>query len=276
MSRAGVGSSVVRVGRVDSTQAIAFALAADGAADGTVVLADSQSAGRGRRGRVWLDEPGASLLVSVVLRPRLEPVRLPLLSLAVAVAVAEALTQVTGVSARLKWPNDVLVGGRKIAGILLESRLGPAPVVVVGIGVNLVQREFPPALQGGATSVLLETDRAVEREALLDAVLQALDRWRRSLERGATAALLERWRAVADTLGRTVTVDGARGVAVDIDADGALLVADGARRHRVVAGDLAESSALSSRSARDSSPAGVAEVRTSGGDGGHTGAPALE
>jgi BirA family transcriptional regulator, biotin operon repressor / biotin---[acetyl-CoA-carboxylase] ligase len=236
----GLAQSVVRAGRVESTQALAFALAADGAADGTVVLADSQSAGRGRRGRVWLDEPGASLLVSVVLRPRLEPARLPLLSLAGAVAVAEALTQVAGVAARLKWPNDVLVGGRKIAGILLESRVGPAPVVVAGIGVNLAQRRFPPELQAAATSVALETDRAVEREALLGALLEALDRWRRSLERGATTAVLDRWRALADTLGRTVTVEDAHGVAVDVDADGALLVADGDRRHRIVSGEIAE------------------------------------
>jgi BirA family biotin operon repressor/biotin-[acetyl-CoA-carboxylase] ligase len=236
----GLAPSIVRVGRVESTQALAFALAADGAADGTVVLADSQSAGRGRRGRVWHDEPGASLLVSVVLRPRLEPARLPLLSLAGAVAVAEALTQVAGVAARLKWPNDVLVGGRKIAGIRLESRVGPAPVVVAGIGVNLAQRRFPPELQAAATSVALETDRAVEREALLGALLEALDRWRRSLERGATTAVLDRWRALADTLGRTVTVEDARGVAVDVDADGALLVADGDRRHRIVAGEIAE------------------------------------
>lgn len=240
MNRHGVAPTVVRVGRVESTQALAFALAADGAADGTAVLADSQSAGRGRRGRAWLDEPGASLLVSVVLRPRLEPVGLPLLSLAAAVAVAEALAQVAGVAARLKWPNDVLVGGRKIAGILLESRLGPPPTVVVGIGVNLTQRTFPPSLRAGATSVALETDRPVARETLLDALLEALDRWRRSLERGRTAALLERWRALADTLGRTVSIDGAHGVAVDVDADGALLLADGDRRHRVVAGEIAE------------------------------------
>jgi BirA family transcriptional regulator, biotin operon repressor / biotin---[acetyl-CoA-carboxylase] ligase len=246
MSGAGPGPSVVRVGCVKSTQAIAFALAADGAADRTVVFADSQTAGRGRRGRAWVDEPGASLLVSVLLRPKLEPARLPLLSLAVAVAVAEALTAVAGVAARLKWPNDVLVDGRKIAGILLESRLGPFPVVVAGVGVNVDQRSFPQELHGRATSVALETGRAVERQPLADALLDRLEHWRRVLERGATVELLDRWRSLADTLGRTVTVDGARGVAVDIDTDGALMIADGARRHRVVAGEVAESSPASS------------------------------
>ena len=236
----GAAAPTVRVGCVESTQAIAFALAAEGAADGTVVLADSQTAGRGRRGRVWVDEPGASLLASVLLRPRLDPAGLPLLSLAVAVAVADALVELTGVRARLKWPNDVLVGGRKIAGILLESRIGPAPVVAVGIGVNLAQRGFPPSLEGRATSVALETGVAVDREALLDALRGRIERWRRALERGETPQVLARWRALADTLGRPVTIDGRHGVAIDIDADGALLVADGDRRHRIVAGEVAD------------------------------------
>src|SRR6185369_13879593 len=153
MSSTAPAPSIVRVGRVDSTQAIAFGLAAQGAADRTVVVAESQAAGRGRRGRVWVDEPGASLLLSVIVRPRLPPARLPLLSLAAGVAVAETLAEATGLSPRLKWPNDVLVDGAKIAGILLESRLGAAPLVVLGIGINLTQTQFPSPLAMRATSV---------------------------------------------------------------------------------------------------------------------------
>jgi BirA family biotin operon repressor/biotin-[acetyl-CoA-carboxylase] ligase len=238
MSRAAAAPPVVRVGRVDSTQAVAFALAAEGAADRTVVVAESQAAGRGRRGRLWLDEPGASLLLSVVLRPRLEPARLPLLSLGAAVAVADALAEATGLAPRLKWPNDVLVDGRKIAGILLESRLGTAPLVVLGIGVNLAQRRFPPALEARATSVVLAGGRPVDGDALLGPLLEALDRQRDALERGALDEMLARWRALADTLGRTVSVDGVSGVAVDVDEDGALVVAEGDRRRRVVAGEI--------------------------------------
>jgi BirA family biotin operon repressor/biotin-[acetyl-CoA-carboxylase] ligase len=191
MTGTAAASRIVRRARVDSTQAVAFALAAAGCADGTAVVADSQAAGRGRRGRAWLDEPGASLLLSVVLRPRLELSRLPLLSLAAAVAVAETLAEVAGLAPRLKWPNDVLVSGRKIAGILLESRLGATPLVVLGIGLNLTQRTFPPGL--------------------------------------------------ADTLGRTVTIDDVHGVAADIDEAGALVVADGDGRRRLVfAGEVRE------------------------------------
>lgn len=238
MSRAAVAARLVRVGRVDSTQAVAFALAAQGAADRMVIVAESQAAGRGRRGRTWVDEPGASLLASVILRPRLEPARLPLLSLAAGVAVAEALAESTGLGPRLKWPNDVLVDGAKIAGILLESRLGAAPLVVLGIGINLTQTDFPPPLATRATSVALAGGRTVTVEVLLAAVLEGLDRQREALEAGALEAVLARWRTLADTLGRTVSVDGVSGVAVDVDDDGALVVADGERRRRVIAGEV--------------------------------------
>ena len=230
--------ALVRLGRVDSTQTVAFALAADGAADRTVVVAQAQTAGRGRRGRLWLDEPGASLLTSIILRPRLEPARLPTLSLAAGVAVVEALERVTGLKPRLKWPNDVLVDGRKLAGILLESRISPSPLVVLGIGVNLAQRVFPADLAERATSVRLATGRRVDADALLTALLESLDAWRTRLETEGWAPIRERWRALTETLGRRVSIDGVEGVAVDVDEDGALIVAEGDVRRRVVAGEV--------------------------------------
>jgi BirA family biotin operon repressor/biotin-[acetyl-CoA-carboxylase] ligase len=230
--------ALVRLGRVDSTQTVAFALAADGAADRTVVVAQAQTAGRGRHGRLWLDEPGASLLTSIILRPRLEPARLPTLSLAAGVAVVEALERVTGLKPRLKWPNDVLVDGRKLAGILLESRIGPSPLVVLGIGVNLAQRVFPADLADRATSVRLATGRRVDADALLTALLESLDAWRTRLETEGWAPIRERWRALTETLGRRVSIDGVEGVAVDVDEDGALIVAEGDVRRRVVAGEV--------------------------------------
>ncbi|HVG77886.1 MAG TPA: biotin--[acetyl-CoA-carboxylase] ligase [Patescibacteria group bacterium] len=230
--------ALVRLGRVDSTQTVAFALAADGAADRTVVVAQAQTAGRGRHGRLWLDEPGASLLTSIILRPRLEPARLPTLSLAAGVAVVEALERVTGLKPRLKWPNDVLVDGRKLAGILLESRISPSPLVVLGIGVNLAQRVFPADLAERATSVRLATGRRVDADALLTALLESLDAWRTRLETEGWAPIRERWRALTETLGRRVSIDGVEGVAVDVDEDGALIVAEGDVRRRVVAGEV--------------------------------------
>lgn len=233
---------LVRLGAVESTQSVAFELAEQGAPDGTAVVADHQTRGRGRRGRLWRDEPGSSLLLSVVLKPRLPLARLPLLSFVGALATAEALHETAGLEAHLKWPNDVLTRGRKIAGVLLESRVGGlagrAPVVVVGIGVNLGQTGFPPDLEGRATSVWLETGRLLDRDTLLDAVLAGLARWRRRLEDEGFGPLRERWLAQTGTIGHTVTVDGRTGVAVDLDADGALVVREGTNVRRIVAGDV--------------------------------------
>src|SRR3989442_3620221 len=118
---------IVRFSVVESTQTTAFELAAGGAADRTVVVADHQSAGRGRRGRTWADAPGTSLLVSILVRPRVAPVLLATFSIATGVAVAETLDRATGIETRLKWPNDVPVRGRKLAGILVEARIGRSP-----------------------------------------------------------------------------------------------------------------------------------------------------
>ena len=222
---------------VTSTQAVAFDLAEQGAADGTVVVARSQTAGRGRRGRRWEDEPGASLLVSLVVRSRLPMARWPLLSYAAALAVADMLGEVAGLPVRLKWPNDVLVGGRKIAGILLESRTTLA-AVMVGVGVNLNQCRFPPALALRATSVALETERAVDGDTALAVLLRAFDAWRGRLEREGFGPLRERWLALSDTIGRRISVDGVHGEAVDLDGDGALLVRDDGGLRRLLAGEI--------------------------------------
>jgi BirA family biotin operon repressor/biotin-[acetyl-CoA-carboxylase] ligase len=226
--------SLVRLAAIDSTQRYAAALARSGAPDRTVVTAATQTAGKGRRGRVWHDAPGASLLVSVITRPALAPAQLPTLSLAAGVAVIDALAAV-GVTARLKWPNDALVDGRKIAGVLLE-RHGDA--VVIGMGINVEPAAIPPALAIHATSVAGEGGNA-DRERLLQALLGALDHWRATLERAGFEAVRERWSEASETLGRRVSVDGVVGVAVGIDHDGALLVATGAGTERVVAGDVA-------------------------------------
>jgi BirA family transcriptional regulator, biotin operon repressor / biotin---[acetyl-CoA-carboxylase] ligase len=257
---------IVRFTAVDSTQTIAFALAAEGAVDGTVVVADFQATGRGRRGRTWHAEPGTALLASILVRPRLEPRRVPLLSFAAAVAVATAVRRLAGAEARLKWPNDVMIRGKKVSGILLESRgalgsargalgsaraaLGSAravdsdaPVVVVGIGLNLAQRGFPDEVGERATSLALETNLVVPRDHALDTVLEEFDRWRGVLERDGFGPVRERWLALTNTVGRRVRLDGIEGLAIDLDADGALIVDDGARHHRLVAGEITATAA---------------------------------
>jgi BirA family biotin operon repressor/biotin-[acetyl-CoA-carboxylase] ligase len=161
---------------VDSTQTVGRRLAGAGAPEGTVIVADVQRAGRGQRGRSWTAPPGAGLLVSCLLRPPLPPSRWPTLTRVGAEAVADAVGDLTGVTARLKWPNDVLVGERKLAGVLAESVVGPAPFVVLGLGVNVGQREedWPPELGGHAVS-LAQLGHPVSRAGLLAALLARLE-----------------------------------------------------------------------------------------------------
>jgi len=241
MMAAGSASGViVRLDTVDSTQTVAFALAERGAADRTVVVADQQAAGRGRRGRIWQAPPRTSLLASILVRSRLPQTLLATLSPTTAVATAEALSRVAPLAPRLKWPNDVLVGGRKIAGILLESRsiASAEPILVIGVGINLGQREFPLELAGRATSVALETGHPVDRDTLLAALLEEFDTWRARLEGEGFGSVRERWKSLSDTIGRHVTVDGISGTATDLDGDGALLIDAGNGVRRVIAGEI--------------------------------------
>ncbi len=240
MARDKAEPAIVRLDQVDSTQTVAFALAERGATDRTVVVADQQASGRGRRGRVWQAPARTSLLASILVRSRLPQALLAALSPTTAVATAEALRRVAPLEPRLKWPNDVLVGGRKIAGILLESRAvaSSEPVLVIGVGINLGQREFPPELAGRATSVALETGHAVDRETMLAALLEEFDAWRARLEGEGFGPVRERWKSLSDTIGRHVTVDGVSGTATDLDGDGALLIDVGDGVRRVIAGEI--------------------------------------
>jgi BirA family transcriptional regulator, biotin operon repressor / biotin---[acetyl-CoA-carboxylase] ligase len=143
--------------------------------EGAVAVADAQTEGRGRLGRRWLAPPGTSLLVSILLRPEVDPARLPELSLVAGRACAEAVAEVTGLEPEVKFPNDVLLGGRKVAGILAEASEGR---VVLGVGVNVTQQpgELPPDARTPATSLAIETGGAIDRGELLVALLERLER----------------------------------------------------------------------------------------------------
>jgi BirA family biotin operon repressor/biotin-[acetyl-CoA-carboxylase] ligase len=160
---------------VDSTQTVCRRLGDQGAPEGTVVLADSQRVGRGQRGRTWTAPPGTGLLVSCLLRPPLPPAHWPELTLLAAGAVVEAVAALTPLRPSVRAPNDVYVEGRKLAGILAESVVGAAPLVLLGIGVNVSQRpdDWPPDLRGRAVS-LAELGAIVPRPALLAELLRRL------------------------------------------------------------------------------------------------------
>lgn len=231
--------------RVDSTQRVARELAGAGAPEGTVVVAEAQTAGRGRLGRTWHSPPGTSLYCSVLLRPPLPPARVPQLALVAGLAVAEA-ADALGVRALLKWPNDVLLDGRKVAGILteMEAELDRVHAVVVGIGVNVnaAAEDFPPYLRERATSLAIATGGRVDRVGFAAAVLDRLEAlYRRFLDAGF-GALRDGWEGRSALAGRRVTVSGGgehTGTVAGVDDDGALrLVDEGGAVRRVVAGEV--------------------------------------
>jgi BirA family biotin operon repressor/biotin-[acetyl-CoA-carboxylase] ligase len=230
-----------------STNDVAAALARDGASEGTTVVADMQTGGRGRLGRVWHSPPGANLYLSVVLRPPGPPWSFPPLTLLAGAAVARALVAL-GASPTLKWPNDVLLpspgGLRKACGVLTEmaSERDRIRHVVVGIGINVNGSDFPPELAGRASSLEAHLGRRVDRGVLLAAVLDALEPAYDRLVREGSAVALDAWRPFGQ-LGHRCVVDrdGVRieGVAVDLDPQGALLLRDQAGEiHRVLSGEI--------------------------------------
>jgi BirA family biotin operon repressor/biotin-[acetyl-CoA-carboxylase] ligase len=220
---------------LDSTNRYLLDEARRGAPEGLVAVADFQTAGRGRRGREWVAPPGASLLVSVLLRPALAPEQTPLVTMACGVAMVDAVARVAGFAPGLKWPNDLVVGDRKLVGILAE-RDGDA--VVVGAGVNVEWQAFPAELADTATACNLEAGHSVDRRELLDAFLAELDRRYAGLD-----AVVGEYRARLATLGRHVRVerpDGALvGRAVGVGAAGQLQVeVDGGDVLEVRVGDV--------------------------------------
>ena len=218
-----------------STNDDARALALSGAPDGTAILARRQTKGRGRAGRAWAS-PEGGLYLSVVLRPALAPHKWSLLPLAFGAAVVDAL-RARGHAVDLKWPNDVLLRGRKVGGILVESRGGADPFVIAGLGLNVAAA---PELVDGAAGLAMEGPLRVVAEELVAALVSAT----RSLERDGPAPTLERVRATCVTLGKHVEWEKGEGLAIGIADDGSLVVEQAGVAHRVVAGDVRVRQAL--------------------------------
>ncbi|MCI0488260.1 MAG: biotin--[acetyl-CoA-carboxylase] ligase [Blastocatellia bacterium] len=177
-----LGSTLHRFDSLTSTNDFARELAARGTEEGTIVIARRQTAGRGRQGRRWSSPEGSGLYLSVILRPALSPARSSIIALAAGVAVAETLALDYGLTPDIKWPNDVLSGGRKISGILVESAIEKdlLQYAILGIGVNLMQEEFPEEIRDSATSILIESGRRVAPEDFLKPLLERLERWYRA------------------------------------------------------------------------------------------------
>jgi BirA family biotin operon repressor/biotin-[acetyl-CoA-carboxylase] ligase len=217
-----------------------------GAGEGFVFLADEQTAGRGRRGRVWSSPPGAGLYFSLVLRPPCgvgDAGVLSLITLCAGVGVREGVMRTSGLTTVLKWPNDVMCGPRKLAGILAEGHaIGTSnQAVVLGIGINVRQSAYPPDVAVRATSIESELGRTIDRAALLDGILSSVGASYTRLRDGDADGILRAWREAAPSaLGsRVAWADGERhGVTAGVDESGALLVATTAGVERIVAGEL--------------------------------------
>ncbi len=229
---------------VDSTNLVAGEFARTEPGEGRVVLADAQTAGRGRLGRTWVSPPGTGLYMSVVLRP--SHVTAPLLTLMAGVAAAEGIEAATGWRPELKWPNDLVVGRLKLGGILAEGSSGAEGLqsVVLGIGINLQNAAYPREVAGRATSLEAELGRPVERAPVFIEVLAALEHRYAQLSAGRRAGLLDDWRALAvSSRGRRVEWEDAEGgvrtgLSHGIDESGALLVRTDTGIERIVAGEV--------------------------------------
>ncbi len=238
-----LGQRVVCYERVDSTQTVAKTMATRGAAEGTLVIAEEQSAGRGRLDRRWLAPRGTSLLFSLILRPQLEMARVAALTMICGLGVREAIRELTALPAQLKWPNDIVLHGRKVGGILAETATRGEhldwAVVGIGLNVNLAAEALPAEF--GATSLQHELGRSLPRIPLLQRMLHGIERRYDQLPAGQWPA--QEWSAALETLGqrvRLLTAEGTlEGLAEAVDEAGALqLRLDDGSLRPVWAGDL--------------------------------------
>jgi BirA family biotin operon repressor/biotin-[acetyl-CoA-carboxylase] ligase len=242
-----IGKKIHLFETVDSTNTRAYEFALGGAREGEVVIAESQKKGRGRLGREWFSPPFSNLYLSVILRPKIPPHQASLITLMAAVATADAIRKFSDLDPRIKWPNDVLLNDRKVAGLLNEihSEADRIHFVILGIGVNLNMdaSTLSKEIRSRATSLKGEMGQTISRKEFLKTLLEELEDWYEVfLEEGGTV-ILKAWRDRAQIQGKQVTVtsfgETLRGVAIDVDSDGALILeTETGERKRVVAGDV--------------------------------------
>jgi len=242
-----IGKKIHHFHNLDSTNLRAYQLALNGAEEGEVVIAESQEKGRGRLGRQWFSPPFLNLYLSVILRPKIPPHQASLITLMAAVATADAIQKFSGLLPLIKWPNDILLRDRKVAGLLNEihSEMDRIHFVILGMGVNLNMDEqmFQKEIRTVATSLKNEMGETISRKTFLQSLLLELERWYTIFLQEGSAVILKAWRDRAHIQGKRVKVtsfgESVVGTAIDVDSDGALILeTTNGKRKRIVAGDV--------------------------------------
>ena len=225
------GREILYLDEVDSTNTAAKKAAENGAVHGTLVVSERQTGGKGRRGRAWDSPRGTGIFMTLILRPNMAPVHASMLTLVAALAVADGIRECTGAESLIKWPNDIVMSGKKVCGILTEMSADPDCInyVAVGIGINVNMEEFPEEIRGVAASIFTETGKKTKRSLLISAVMAAFERYYEVFMKTTDmSGLLEDYNGKLANCGRTVRVlDPAgeySGTAIGIDREGELLV----------------------------------------------------
>ncbi|MDW7674154.1 MAG: biotin--[acetyl-CoA-carboxylase] ligase [Bacillota bacterium] len=232
MASSALGNKVIFEREVESTNDLAKLEAEKGAAHGTIVLANKQSKGRGRRGRHWASNNPQGIWFSLILRPKISPMMAPKLTFVAAVAIVEAVYKATGIQLDIKWPNDLYFEGKKVAGILTEMKaeLDLVYYIIIGIGLNVNQKEldFDSEIRAIASSLAVTANKGFERQQILVQILQALEKWYSLFLEKGFKPILDKWRIADITIGKQVLVREVTkeyvGWVKDIDEDGSLLV----------------------------------------------------
>lgn len=238
------GGKIYTFDAIDSTNNCAKAVAGCGAQEGTVVIAEQQTQGRGRHGKSWFSRPNENLTFSLVLRPKLSPHAINLLPLYIAVAVAQSIERTVGVKVECKWPNDLLINKKKVAGILIEGSIKQNTVeyVVIGIGVNVNQTRFEGDLAQTATSLRLETSKQVDRIGLLTDTLHTLEQTYFPAHATGFQSVLPQWLSYATMINKPITISQQgsllSGVVKGLSGDGGLILQTNGTERTVFAGEV--------------------------------------